>query len=160
MYERILVPLDGSRLSTKALPHAVEIARRFSAEIIPIRVASPTSIASISSLSMGGMEATVDPATVDMTSQEAARQNRNKLAQASRYLSRHLRGLRGQGVQASKRTTLGRVTQSILDVCKKDNVDLVVMTTRGRSGLKRAVLGSTADDLVRQRGVPVLVVRP
>jgi nucleotide-binding universal stress UspA family protein len=47
-----------------------------------------------------------------------------------------------------------------MELSEKENIDLVVMTTRGKSGLKRAIMGSVADVVIRESGKPVLVIRP
>lgn len=55
---------------------------------------------------------------------------------------------------------LGNAEQGLLTIADQVHADLIVMTTRGRSGLKRAVLGSVADHVVRNSVVPVLLVSP
>jgi len=55
---------------------------------------------------------------------------------------------------------IGNPAQSIMQFSKKKNIDLIVMTTHGKSGLKRAVMGSIADVVIRESGKPVLVIRP
>ena len=55
---------------------------------------------------------------------------------------------------------MGTPAKSIIEFCQKEGVDLVVMTTHGRNGLKRAFVGSIADEVIRESGVPVLVIRP
>jgi len=55
---------------------------------------------------------------------------------------------------------MGDIARSIIEFIEKENTDLVVMTTHGKSGLRRAVMGSIADVVIRESGKPVLVIRP
>ena len=90
----------------------------------------------------------------------AEHQNQGKITLAKRYLSRHVRGLAIKNIKASKRVVRGHPGEAFLGVSIQEKVDLIVLTTHGRSGLKRAILGSVADELVRTAGVPFLVIRP
>jgi len=66
VFERIIVPLDGSRLSAQAIPYAAEVGKRFDAEVILVRVLANTGLAIISQAT--GME---DAAATDIIAQEA-----------------------------------------------------------------------------------------
>jgi nucleotide-binding universal stress UspA family protein len=57
-------------------------------------------------------------------------------------------------------TVLGEPAKAIIKFCQEESVDLVVMTTSGKSGLKRAFLGSVADEVIREPGIPMLAIRP
>ena len=63
-------------------------------------------------------------------------------------------------MKVSIEAVVGPPTPTILDLCRREGIDLVVMATRGRSSLGRALLGSVADQVIRHSGVPVLAVRP
>jgi hypothetical protein len=90
----------------------------------------------------------------------ALREDKRNATRAKRYLSGKMREMRSQGVKGSYQVVIGEPAQSIMDFSKEQNIDLVVMTTHGRSGLKRAILGSVADAVIRESGKPVLIVRP
>ncbi|MGH7499921.1 MAG: universal stress protein, partial [Gemmatimonadales bacterium] len=69
--------------------------------------------------------------------------------------------LRGQGVQATSAAPLGHsVTGTLLDLARPEEGALIAIATHGRGGLRRLMLGSVADKLIRAAHVPVLVVRP
>lgn len=150
MFARILVPLDGSRLSEKALPFAVELAKRFGSEIVLLRVVPRATLQT-------GFGAESAQAIEIMMEQSRAIE-RQSVGRARRYLTLKERKLKGDGLKLAKRTVVGAAAQAILSECKHSKIDLVVMTTRGRGGLRRAILGSVTDEVVRSPLVPVLVV--
>jgi len=156
MFKRILVPLDGSRFSVQALRYAIEVAQRFDAEVILMQVVPPASLALAAAPPAGEASSVVTEIAV----QEAHRQDTRNVARAKRYLRNKLKGITAKGIKGSHHVVMGVPAKSIMDFCQKENVALVVMTTHGRSGLKRAFLGSIADELIRESGVPVLVIRP
>ncbi len=160
MLRKLLVPLDGSRLSAKAIPVALELGRGLGAEVVVLRVVQPKSIAGGLAFSGEPMTDIAYPETVQMVAEQAALEDRRNLQTAGRYLDRYVRMLRQEGVGAAKQVVLGEPTPAILDVCRREGVDLVVMTTRSRGRFRRALLGSVADHVMRSSRVPVLVVRP
>ena len=154
MFQRILLPLDGSELSSQALPYAAEMAARFGAEMFLLRSVPPVSVP--------GFEAgtLTDAATAENLLEAVQGQEAHAIRRAEDYLREHAKGLREQGLQVTVRAVVGAPAASILDLCRREGVDLVVMATRGRSSLGRALLGSVADQVIRHSGVPVLAVRP
>jgi nucleotide-binding universal stress UspA family protein len=150
MFEKILVPLDGSRFGTKALPYAIEIAKRFDSELVLMKVVFPTIPGHVMSLNV---EAT------EIAKKAAHIQDRKHVNNAKRYLGRKLRNIKSEGIEASYSVIIGDPTRSIMSFIKKEHIDLVVMTTHGKSGFKRAVMGSVADAVIRESLKPVLVIR-
>lgn len=150
MFGRILVPLDGSRLSEKALPYAVELAKRFDSEVILIRAVAPASVQP--ALGAESVQA------VEIMMEESKSLERHSVGRARRYLTLKEQQLAGDKLKLTKRVVLGAPAQVILSECKRSKIDLVVMTTRGHGGFKRALLGSVTDEIVRSPLVPVLVV--
>ena len=147
MYARILVPLDGSELSECALEHVKQIAAVGGpSEVILLRVVEPISINDATAWSQSGYTIT------DV-------QNKNK-AGAREYLSRAADQLINQGISARTEVIEGRATESILDYAEKNKVELIVMSTHGRSGISRWTFGSVADRVVRHSPIPVLVISP
>lgn len=155
MFKRLLVPLDGSPFALQALPYATEVAQRFDAEVILVQVIKPATFV-IAAGAPGG----VSPAASEIAVQAAREADKRNAAQAKRYLSDKVRAMKSQHVESSYQVLVGDTARSIIEFSEKENVDLVVMTTHGKSGLKRAVMGSIADAVIRQSGKPVLVVRP
>ena len=88
------------------------------------------------------------------------RQDRRNLSRARSYLKRKLSEISKKGVDGSYYAIIGDPAASILEYCRKADIDLIVMNTHGRTGLRRAVMGSVADKVIRESGEPVLVVRP
>lgn len=150
MLARILVPLDGSRLSEKALEYAVEIGRRFKSELVLVRAVSQTMLQP----GIGPSSA----AAIEIMADQSRQIDRQNLGRARRYLTLKEQKLTKEGVKITKKAVFGRPVDAILGECRRSKIDLVIMTTRGRSGLKRAILGSVTDEIVRSPLAPVLVV--
>ena len=144
MYQKILVPLDGSEYSECALDHARELALGCRVpHIVVMYVVEP-----------------INPGTYEVPSQaieDAAQRGRNF---GSGYLEKISARMKSQGLEVEPVLMSGNVTESILNYVKTNTVDLIVMSTHGRSGLSRLVLGSVADKIVRRSPVPVLLVTP
>ena len=154
MFQRILLPLDGSELSAQVLPYAAEMAVRFGSEMHLLRSVPPVSVPAFESGTMA------DPATAENLLEAVQGQEAQIIRRAENYLKEHATGLRDQGLKVEVHVVVGPPAPSILDLCRREGVDLVVMATRGRSSLGRALLGSVADQVIRHSGVPVLAVRP
>jgi nucleotide-binding universal stress UspA family protein len=152
MFKRLLVPLDGSRLSSRAIVYATEVARHFGAEITLLHVVHPTTPVPVTT----GMV----PGDTEITIQAALEADKKNVSSAKRYLRGKVRSIRNTGLSGSYEVIRGNPTQSILDFAKKYKIDLVIMTTHGKGGLKRVIMGSVADRIIRESGKPVLVVRP
>jgi nucleotide-binding universal stress UspA family protein len=120
-----------------------------------IQVVEPTT--PVTAPAAPGMES---PVVAEAAVQQARMQDKRKVSRAQRYLSRKLREMSTEGIKASRHIIVGYATEAIMRFCQKEKVDLVVMTTHGRSGLKRAFMGSVADKVIRESGQPVLVIRP
>jgi nucleotide-binding universal stress UspA family protein len=160
MFERILVPLDGSQFSARALPYASEVAKRFHAEVILLQMVQMEPIVpALAPTGAMGVPNT-SPAAMQMMVDAARKQDKKNAAKAKRYLRGKIRDLQKQELKSSYSVMIGDAAQGIIDFCQQESVGLVVMTTTGKSGLKRAFLGSVADRVIREPGLPVLVIRP
>ena len=154
MYKHILVPLDGSRAGSLALRHARELALKFGSKVSLVRVVAPSRLATAN---LGTPESL---AASEMVFEEAERQDALSLSQVKAYLAKHRRALEQAGVKdTATHGEVGNAPDVILAYAKKRKADLIVMTTRGRSGIARAFLGSVADELVRSAVAPVLVIK-
>jgi nucleotide-binding universal stress UspA family protein len=111
----------------------------------------------VSATAVAGMES---PAASEIAVQAAIEEDKRNVARANRYLNRKLREVVAEGLRASRYVMVGHPAESIMEFCKKEKVNLVVMTTHGRTGLKRTLMGSVADKVIRESGHPVLVIRP
>jgi len=157
MFKRLLVPLDGSRFGSRAIRYASEIARQFGGEVVLLQVIPrPTPIPATTGISPV-MES---PAGAEIAMQVALLDEKRETTRGKRYLSNKARKIRSQNIKSSYQVMVGDPAQSIMEFAKIESIDLVVMTTHGKSGIKRAILGSVADRVIRDSGKPVLVVRP
>jgi nucleotide-binding universal stress UspA family protein len=155
VFERIVVPLDGSRLSAQAVPYAGEIGKRFDAEVILVRVLSPSGLAIVPQTT--GMESAV---ATDIIAQEARVKDVDNAANAKRYLMNWAQSLKTQGMKASYQVTIGTPAKSIMELVVAQQASLIVMMSHGRGWFKRAIMGSVADEILRGSSVPVLIIRP
>ena len=154
MFQRILLPLDGSDLSAQAISYASEMASRFGAEMLLLRTVPPVSVPGFEAGTMA------DPVTAENLLEAVQGQEAQTIRRAEDYLNEHAKVLRDKGLKVTIHAVVGPPAPSILDLCRREGVDLVVMATRGRSSLGRALMGSVADQVIRHSGVPVLAVRP
>lgn len=138
MCRTILVPLDGSAFSERALPMATALAQAMKAQVILMRAAS----------------AAVFPGADPTEAQVQAVQ------EAKTYLSALATELAEQGLHVECATPYGDAGESILLEISLYDADLVVMCTHGRSGLGRWIYGSVAEQVLARSPAPVLLVRP
>lgn len=146
-YSHLLVPTDGSELSSRAMGEAVDLARSLDARltVFHVQTAFPISLVGVGEL--------VDPATVDALI-EAAR------AHSSQVLEESLAQARAAGIAAEGLVEEHPLPhQAIVAACERLGCDLVVMASHGRRGLQGALLGSETQRVLNQSRVPVLVVR-
>ena len=153
MYSCILVPLDGSKLAEKALAHAEGLAKSSGATVHLIM--------SISRHYSG--EAPIGGSLVaDQSAARAADLSRQleeaEIQTAQQYLDHAATGLKSLGLETVVELTTGPAHEHVIDYAKQHGVDLIVMSTHGHGGLKRMLLGSTTDRVIRSGELPVLVV--
>ena len=144
----IMVPLDGSALAETALSPAAEMARLWDAEVSLLQVVFPVSLSSEADLQ--------PPGAYDKELTEISRQA------AAQYLAEVAVRLRNSGVKASGVAMVSRTNlpQTLLEQASPGRLGLLAIATHGRGGLRRLILGSVTDKLVRTAEVPVLVVPP
>ncbi len=141
MYKRILVPLDGSKLAEQALPHAAIQAEQSGAEIYLLKVLGPLP----------------EPSMANREIVRGAEAASARLAQ--KYLEDIATGLQERGIPTRTVTVEGKPYVEIIRFAEVEAIDLIVMSTRGHSGLSRWLLGSVADRVVRGATVPLLLVQ-
>jgi len=148
MFKKVIVCLDGSSLAEQILPYVTEGALRFNTKVVLVQVLDvPSTLVWIE-----GTAPDTDIVTEESHKEEEAAKN---------YLESIAMSLRERGLDVES-VVLHRISadEAILDYAEEHNVDIVAMTTHGRSGLLRAVLGSVADSVVRKSGLPVMVISP
>ena len=152
---RLFVPLDGSELAEMVLPHVSYLASRMGLPVTLLQITpSEEEYYRYAAMGSGFAPASVPSAPsvfelVQMAGQEA-----------SAYLEDVKSRLVGQGVETvDTQVTPGTAADVIVDQVSEAEGGLVAMTTHGRSGVGRMMLGSVAERVIRQSGCPVLVVR-
>lgn len=153
MYSKIMVPLDGSRSGGKAVEHAVELAKKFGSELLLFRVVPPANIPAT------GMGMPGSISMYEMATEAAEVETEIGVKRARNQLNARRRQLESEGIKARAEVMIGDPAAIIKRTAKSEKVDLIVMATRGRRGITRALLGSVADDIVRSGVAPVLVLR-
>ena len=151
MYQKIMVPLDGSQLAECVLPHVESIAKGCNlAQVILVRVVEPIH------LPVGGWRYTFPKEEEDRTRKELADLIKNE---AEKYLKSLKEQSRFGGLDVQTVVLVGKVVEELMGYAEKQGVDLFVMATHGESGVSRWVWGSVADRILRSSCVPVLMVR-
>lgn len=134
MYNRILVPLDGSELARAIVSHVEAMAVDHEAEVILLQVLPATGVL---------------PKTAAKERQEA-----------EDYLMEVEQGLLDKGINARHTIRHGSdVAAEIVDYAEVNKIDLIAMSTHGHSGVSRWVLGSIAEKVVRGTTKPILLIR-
>lgn len=141
----LIVPLDGSETSEKSLETAIDLANRLKAKLLLIRVASSTMQMSMASEWPAGYPDI-------LTAVEDASKG---------YLALKIEELKQQGIyNLDSLVLVGDAAANIVETAEHTPNSMIVMTSRGRAGLGRAILGSVADRVVATSTAPVLLVRP
>jgi len=141
MYDRILVPTDGSTETERAVEHAVELAAAHDAELHAVYVVNSATFAGLH------METTWEG--VDDVLRE---EGEDALGRVEEIATRH-------GVPVTPKVLDGSPSRRIVEYAEGEDCDLVVMGTHGRGGIDRLLLGSVAEGVVRACSVPVLTVQ-
>jgi len=142
MYKRMLVPLDGSELAELVFSYASDLAASLGLDLVLLHVTSPHE-------------------------RDLVPLHRAYLERAAEVLRRQSEELqkkvgiqpRGEGVAARGELAVGHPAEEILECAVRHHIDLIIMATHGRSGIKRWALGSVADKVLRVSKIPVCLVR-
>lgn len=140
----IVVPLDGSELAQRALPYVEQLARILSMEVLLARVVR-TEYPTYTHTDLGFR--------VPEFKEEVNRE-------AIEYLEQVAQHLRDKGLTVRSQLLTGSAARTLLNLAHETSQNLIAMTTHGRTGLSRWMMGSVASTLVRRSGAPVLVIRP
>jgi len=153
MFNDILVPLDGSELSERALPMAQDLAQSFDATIHLIHVISRENEYSAAR----GIESVM---VAELEIDTVRRLNEDRLNRGRKYVDQVGSQLGGAGAKVETQYAIkeGDAAQNIVDHVKDNHINLVVMSTHGHGGIRRLLVGSVTDRVIRSCEVPVLVV--
>lgn len=148
----ILVPLDGSELAERTLGTAAELAARLSASLVLVTILDKAE---------AGKPGTASPASAGPARprEPSAQPGESADVSARRYLEDRAKQLAAQR-QVRSVVRFGDAASSIVEAATAESADMIAMTTRGRSGLARGLLGSVTDRVIQVSQLPVLVMRP
>ena len=143
MYQKILVPLDGSKRAEKILPHVEELAAHTQATVTLLQI-----IALTGDIVTAGV---ITPLPDKLDSDKK---------QAESYLNGIKAGLQEKQIETRTRVAVsGPVVDAILQTAEEENVDLIAMSSHGRSGVSRVFYGSVAVGLLHRIDRPLLIIR-
>jgi len=142
LFERILIPVDGSQLSLKAAKHGTYIASKLESKVVFLHVID---LRTIQTSSLAGM----DPAVLKATLRNVA----------ERYLNEAAKLAEEENITFQNQIREGLPAEEILKEIEEGKVELVIMGSKGMSGAHRVIIGSTAEEVVRWSTCPVLIVK-
>jgi len=142
----ILFPTDFSECGNYALSYAASLARRFNASVICVNVIEPI----VPTVGYSGMTEPLPIADITEQLEDSAERELPKLAECDEC----------SGVDVEELVVHGEAASEIVRVAEERKVDLIVISSHGRTGLGRILFGSTAESVVRHAPCPVLVVKP
>jgi nucleotide-binding universal stress UspA family protein len=140
MYTKILVPLDGSRFSECVLDHVKSLN---AGEIVLLLVIEP-----------------VNKQIYEVPEEFFTEYQKKSTEIARDYLEKLAAKIGQAGLSVSTAVVSGKPSEAILSYARENGIDLIAVSTHGRSGISRWALGSVADRLVRQSHIPILLISP
>jgi nucleotide-binding universal stress UspA family protein len=142
LINKILLPLDGSELGEAAIPYAEKLASALNAEIVLLQFVAVTVMETMSSNAIMEQEKALKTAAII-------------------YLNNMATRLKDKGLNVSIAVDegLGSAANHIIDFAEANGIDLIAMSTHGRSGISRWVFGSITDKVLHSGNTPVLAVR-
>ncbi len=151
MYEKIVVPLDGSKIGEAALPYVEDLVSKFSSDV-EVEVVLLQVLSSITHAVLSG------PAIVDIPyTDKEIEQIKNHILN---YLNKAGEMLRNKGVMVTTKVAIGDTSEEIIKTAEEINANFIAMSTHGRSGLSRLAFGSITEKVLRREGnIPIIVVR-
>jgi len=143
MYHNILVPLDGSKRAEAILRHVEDLAGRYGATVIFLRVVEPVPLSV-------GLEGAYSLLPEDFE---------RWTKQAESYLSALQDQYREKGIEVQTRVAHGSPVEAITEVAESEGVDLIAMASHGRTGLPQVYYGSVAAGVLHRVDRPLLLIR-
>ena len=154
MFEKILVPLDGSEHSLKALTVAIQIAKKFKGKVSLIHVYSVSVTPAIipEPTTLTPPIPVMTPAEVTKTIEATRKTGLNILAEGEQKA-------KDEGVEVETILREGHIVQEIISTTGEGKFDLIVIGARGVSRIRELLLGSTTDGVIHHASCPVLVMK-
>lgn len=159
MYQKIMIPLDGSALAECVLPHAEAFIQGGMAKTaVLIWVLEPLPAAMYGA----SVETFASAAQEDIFATNAdywGKMEADRKSTAQEYVDRIAERFRHYGADIKCEVLEGRIAETLAGYAEHNNIDLVLIATHGRSGVNRWLMGSVADRVLHYSDVPVLMVR-
>ena len=146
MFQKILVPLDGSERAESIMSHVLELADRFAAELVLLQVIEP---ASVMPLALDGGVSAIAYADEMKAIEEAAKG----------YLADWRQRLQSRDIACKTILAHGPIVHTILETAAEESADLIAMCSHGRTGLSRVFYGSIATGVLHSTETPLLLTR-
>ncbi len=155
LFEKILVPLDGSEHSLRALEIAIQIAKKFGGKITLIHVYSVT----VRPVIMPEPTTLTPPGVPVMTPTEVSRVVEATRKAGANILADGEQKVKAEEIQVETMLAEGQTVEEITRAAKEDKFGLIIMGARGISRIREILLGSVSDGVIRNAPCPVLVVK-
>ena len=151
LFSKLLIPIDGSEPSFHAAQIAINIANKFNSEIIVLFV-----VVSPSKSEYANLTGLVTPKQIDMIIENAKKESKKWFNRIEDIVKE-----KNLNIKVSTKVILTGVAVygEIIHYAQEENIDLIVIGTRGRSGIKKLLLGSTASGVETYANCPVLVTK-
>jgi nucleotide-binding universal stress UspA family protein len=147
MYNKILVPLDGSARAEAILPHIVELASRFQSTVILMEVVE-------TKIGFNGGDAMSISGGVELSMILE-----NDKTSAETYLKQVMAGLQAQGIETRARVDFGPVINAIILAAEQESADLIAIASHGRTGAACVFYGCVATGVLHRVDRPLLIIR-
>ena len=151
MFKKILVCLDGSQFAEQIIPYALEEALAFKSNVTLLRVVGIPGIVAPNIPGFPGVPA---------HSSSMAEQHQRDREEAKDYLKRVAQPFHERGLHVKSVTLEGPPGSTIINYASENNIDLIAIASHGHSGLRHILFGSVAEFVVRESGIPILMIRP
>ncbi|WP_292473376.1 universal stress protein [Methanosphaera sp.] len=149
MYNKILLPTDGSKNSERAIAHALTIAEFEDAEIVVLNV--------VDSVYLTGLPEEDLITKSEMILEEESKKVTSRVESIIKEIEEE-KGSEGKDIKITTKTIEGNAADVILKISESDDIDLIVIASSGKHMLDRFLLGSVTEKTVRHTKVPILVI--
>jgi nucleotide-binding universal stress UspA family protein len=151
MYQRLLVPLDGSPRAESILPHVEDLATQFKSKVVFLQVVGPP----LQFVNPSLYETSIQTDVIH----EYLTDFKRKQEEISTYLAGIQENFRKKGIETTTLVEQGAVVETIISVAQRENADLIAIASHGRSGLSRVFYGSVAAGIMQKIDRPILIIR-
>ncbi len=149
MYNKILLPTDGSKNSERAIAHALTIAEFEDAEIVVLNV--------VDSVYLTGLPEEDLITKSEMILEEESKKVTSRVESIIKEIEEE-KGSEGKDIKITTKTIEGNAADVILKISESEDIDLIVIASSGKHMLDRFLLGSVTEKTVRHTKVPILVI--